>query len=280
MLKSRKRLAIILTVISVFVVLLVLGSALFSLQGVSIEFALVKTENSVLATYDKDAMVKAGNFSYGKNILFLNFDKNMEKIEKAFPYAKVVKVTRNFPNKAIVYVTEREPMFKVTQPDGSAYILDAELKVLKHATGIMSAVDSNLPEWTDFPFGLTSTAASIEVGTFISNDHLKNVIVDIYSGIIDNDVNLSMGVMSSITITTSGTGEEKVTLKLDDGETIEINGTNYLAEKVLGAFKIWQTEVSQLPEKYPDRSQVVITVTSNFRLENAEIGISVSGGID
>ncbi len=279
MLKSRKRLAIILTVISVFVVLLVLGSALFSLQSVSIEFALVKTENSVLATYDKEEMVKAGGFSYGRNILFLNFDKNMERIEKAFPYAKVVKVTRNFPNKAIVYVTEREPMFKVSQPDGSAYILDADLKVLKHSTGIMSSFESNLPEWEDFPFGVASTSGNIEVGSFVSNDHLKNVIVDVYSGIIDNDVNLSMGVMSSISITTSGSGEEKVILKLDDGETIEINGTNYLAEKVLGAFRIWQTEVQQLPEKYPDRSQVVITVTSNFRLDNEEIGISVSGGV-
>lgn len=279
MLKSRKRLAIILTVISVFVVLLVLGSALFSLQSVSIEFALVKTENSVLATYDKEEMVKAGGFSYGKNILFLNFDKNMERIEKSFPYAKVVKVTRNFPNKAIVYVTEREPMFKVSQPDGSAYILDADLKVLKHSTGIMSSFESNLPEWEDFPFGVASTSGNIEVGSFVSNDHLKNVIVDVYSGIIDNDVNLSMGVMSSISITTSGSGEEKVILKLDDGETIEINGTNYLAEKVLGAFRIWQTEVQQLPEKYPDRSQVVITVTSNFRLDNEEIGISVSGGV-
>lgn len=273
MLKSRKRLAIILTVISVFVVLLVLGSALFSLQHVTIEFAVLRNESSVLATYNKEEMVKTGNFSYGKNILFLNFESNMARIEEAYPYAKVVKVERKFPNNAIVYIVEREPMFKVIQPDNSYYILDADLKILKHATGVLDDVDGNLPEWNSFP--LTTT----QVGSFVSNDYLRNVIININAGVVDNDVNLNISIISSINLENiEGSEDELLTLVLNDQVTIKITGTNNLAEKVLGALNRYQLDIQGNSNKYPDMSAVTITVTKNFTLDN-DVGIAVSGGV-
>lgn len=274
MLKSKKRVVIIMSVIAVLFVLLVLGSALFSLQSVKIEFALIKTENSMLATYDKDEMVKTGQFAYGKNILFLNFDQSIEQIEKAYPYAKVVKVTRNFPNSAVVYVTEREPLFKVRQTDGSCYVLDGDLKVLSHSTGQLSDVEESLPEWNSFPI-----LQGVEVGSFIDNDELRQVILSISSAVVDDDVKLNMSVMSSISLENiQGSEDQLLTIVLDDKVTIKITGTNNLLEKALGAFNLYQTEVQAVPEKYPDKTQVVITVTKNYSLEN-NLGISVSGGV-
>ena len=131
-----------------------------------------------------------------------------------------------------------------------------------------------MPEWNSFPI-----PQGVEVGSFIDNDELRQVILSISSAVVDDDVKLNMSVMLSISLENiQGSEDQLLTIVLDDLVTIKITGTNNLLEKALGAFNLYQTEVQAVPEKYPDKTQVVITVTKNYSLEN-NLGISVSGGV-
>ena len=87
MLKSKRRLITVFVILGVFASLLILGSALFSIREITVEFYSYGDE---LKTYNKEQILVVGDFPYGKNILFEKFDKNKANIEQNFPYAKVL----------------------------------------------------------------------------------------------------------------------------------------------------------------------------------------------
>ena len=123
----KKRLIILCSILSVIAVLIVLASTVFMLSSVKVNF--LESGMQVLSELDAQQIVKSGKFKYGSNILFSDFEKQMARIEKAHPFAKVHKVERKFPNKAIVHISERSPACHVKQ-NGNVYVLDSEFKVL------------------------------------------------------------------------------------------------------------------------------------------------------
>ena len=62
--------------------IVVLSSALFSFRTVSVE---CRTNTFVITQSDHQKIIDSGDFKYGKNILFINFKKNIENIELKNP---------------------------------------------------------------------------------------------------------------------------------------------------------------------------------------------------
>lgn len=265
MLKSKRKLIITLTVVGVIVLLLIVSSALFSLKTVTIDYLSLNTdvEHSVMATYNKDEIIKAGNFAYNKNILFIKYDGAKDRIEKAFPFAKVLGFVRHFPSSVVVSLTEREPVAKILRNDGKWVVLDDELKVLI-VSYTLDSYYANLPTLDNT---IISTAGAQE-GTFLSSPYLASAIHNIKRGITDDDVNLNMKTISTISISTGDALEDYiVNMLLNDGCRIVFKGINNLAEKSLAVFKTYNT-VKNDTTNYPEINKVTISVESDYRYGN------------
>lgn len=187
---KRKRFWIIFT--SVFVSLIVLFSVfalVFRLKTVDIEFRAI-AENSNLQEGIIDKVRDTGDFDFGKNIVFMNFEDNIAKIEKSNPYVKVEQIVRHFPNIVRIYISERIPKYRVKDSNeltSSWYILDNDFKILdkvgedelktKKVCG-----DSNYFDQTIEIAKETLTFDSKIIGEFVENN-LKNYLSSITSGI-------------------------------------------------------------------------------------------------
>ena len=130
---KRKKLWIIFgSVIASVVVLCVIFALVFRLKTVDIEFRTrVAQANTNLGEDVQTKVLESGEFEFGKNILFMNFDENIKKIEKSNPYVKVEQVIRSFPNIVRVYISERIPKYRIKDSsEAKWYILDTEFKIL------------------------------------------------------------------------------------------------------------------------------------------------------
>lgn len=254
MLKSKRRLIIIVSILGVLLLLLILGGALFSLRGVTVEYNYTYGSEHI-KNYNKDEIVRVGNFPFGKNILFQEYSSCFERIEEAFPYAKVYGTTRHFPNKLIVCISEREPVVRFQTKTGSWAVLDVELKVLNIASfDNLTEFERGLPVYEP----LDGETASL--GKKLSSEANKSIITSIRQAVGDNDSNLSMAFIENISVTESAGDITVVKIVLDDdGLTIKIFGTNNLAQRALQAFNFYQTHV----DHSQDLSNYVITVTES-----------------
>ena len=137
---SKGRIIFLSVFFIVVVALIVVFSTVFNLKSVRVEY--ISNAPILQENYTEQDIINAGEFPYGKNVLFLDVDEITTRIEQTIPYAKVQKIMRQFPNKMVVYVVERTPAFKVNVP-GSVnewVILDDSFKVLR------VALDSELLE--------------------------------------------------------------------------------------------------------------------------------------
>ena len=111
------------------VVVIVLSSAVFALDSVSIVF---HNQTNILSG-DENVIIESGNFRYGENVFLSNKKQYVNNIESANPYIMVLNIETKFPNKYIVHAVEREPVF-VFQTNNKYTITDEYLKVLKRET--------------------------------------------------------------------------------------------------------------------------------------------------
>ena len=66
----------------------------------------------------------------GGSVLFLGKEKLISRLEKQFPYLKIVNIETQIPNKLIIHAAEREELFAVNSGEKS-YFLDEEFKILR-----------------------------------------------------------------------------------------------------------------------------------------------------
>lgn len=269
--KSRKKLWITLTAVvaSIAVVCLVFG-LLFRLKTVSVEFrsrqdtlAFSQLETGILEKVKKD-----GEFETGKNLLFLNFDENIAKIEKANPFVKVEQIIRRFPNEVGVYISERIPMFRVkdkNSPDW--FILDSEFKVLKKITEaqVSQAGLYGSLSFEDKTVEINPDSLKIEtyIGEFVTakNDvHFKEIASGIMAAYDNKDVSRA----KSITISEGSKFEVEIVMKTlstdsGDGCKIVIEGSHDLRTKVYSAVALFSETLQA--DSSQDLSNSTITVS-------------------
>ena len=121
-----KRLWVILAVIASAVVLAVVLGTLFSIGGVDVN----TTNDITLSAEQKSNIIELSQIKKGKNIFSIDEGIAISNIELNQPTLKVISIERKFPNKVVIYVTDRTPVFSCATGDGRYAILDRELKVM------------------------------------------------------------------------------------------------------------------------------------------------------
>lgn len=192
---------------------IVFSSCLLGLIGLCVIFAVVfrlKTvdvvirsrkvpESTNLEAGIQQRVLETGEFDIGKNILFMNFDENIEKIEKSNPFVKVEQVIRHFPNNVRIYISEREPKYRVKDSSTLTenwYIMDEDFKILDKVTeGELTTKqvcgNSNYFDQTIEITKETLTLTSAIIGEFASDElsvHLAEIVRGVYGKTTDHTV--------------------------------------------------------------------------------------------
>ena len=188
----RKKILIILSIVGLSLIALCMVFALtFRLKTVNVEFRS-RAANTNLPAEIQNRVFETGEFDIGKNIIFMNFDDNIEKIEKSNPFVKVEQIIRRFPNKVTIYISERIPKYRVKEDSNQTnnwYILDEDFKILdKVSTEELTSkkVSGNL---TYFKQTIeiekeTLTFKSAIIGEFVTEaEEIKNFMSKISAGV-------------------------------------------------------------------------------------------------
>lgn len=241
---KRKKFWIIFGSVCLSVVFLcVIFAFVFRLKTVDVEFR-AKAENTNLEEGILDKVKDTGEFDFGGNIVFMNFEKNIQKIEKSNPFIKVEQVVRHFPNIVRVYISERIPRYRVKDSNETSiswYILDEDFKILDKVSDAELSTkivckDSNYFIQTTEITKETLTFTSKIIGEFV-DEELKTYLYEITTGIYgktkDTTVIRSIdysGVTKTFTLTMRNESYAD-----QHGCNIVISGTDDVYKKALAA---------------------------------------------
>ena len=256
--KNKKLLISIISIVFAIVVIS-LAVSVFTIKQVKVNYTV--TQNVI----DTNEINESANSFAGKNLLFLNTDKIVDKLEEN-PYVEVVSVEKKFPNVVEVSVKERKEIYTV-EYEGKTYLTDVDGLVLaeKDATkvyGEHELISLSLKNVNVLEFQLGKVIKT-DAQDFISNafeiarqvnltDSVKNMEVEkIFSG-VDN-VNAS-GYNSRISFETySG-----VTIVIYKAE---IKGL----EKAVKAFELYDSQSSDYVKSFDNI--VVLEVNGEIKAE-------------
>ena len=189
---KRKRFWIIFSSVCLgLIILCTIFALVFRLKTVDVEIRSRETQASTNLGADiKQRVLETGEFDFGKNILFMNFKDNIEKIEKSNPFVKVEQVVRHFPNIVRVYISEREPKYRVKESSEQTenwYILDDEFKILDKVseteleTKKISGTSCYFDQTIEITKETCTLSASAIIGEFVE-DKLSTYLSDITAG--------------------------------------------------------------------------------------------------
>ena len=271
---KKRRIIVICCIVGIIVVTAAIFAAMFNLQHISVE--IVKNP-SIVNSYGSsigEDIIKSGEFPYGSNTLFSSYESNEKKIEKAYPFVKVEKMVRRFPNKMTIYVSGRMPEVVVKDSENASrwYVLDIDMKCL---AVIYSVADLSNEMYEDLPVVSGAGITGIESGDFIDTNG-SNILVEVLDGIYGKDQTKS-SVMSDITIDLEN---EKYTITLRDGNVdgskIEINGNKQIKEKVFTAYSLFK--LVEHDGRFPDKQKMYFIALKDFVFEtNAKIIMKYDG---
>lgn len=127
---KKRRLLLVIVISLIFVLVFSFSSAIFELKTVDVVFlkngqALSSSETLSI----KQKILNETSFDYGSSIFFVPNDKYNGQIEYNEPKLKVVGTEKVFPNKLLIKVCPREPVFFFANTS-KAYSLDSEFKLL------------------------------------------------------------------------------------------------------------------------------------------------------
>lgn len=126
-LKKHKKATIICScVLVLLIVLVILMFTLFSLKEVKVEYKTgrINLTDEITTEIENEALKTGGS------VLFLGKEKLISRLEKQFPYLKIVNIETQIPNKLVIHAVEREELFAINSGEKS-YFLDEEFKILK-----------------------------------------------------------------------------------------------------------------------------------------------------
>lgn len=137
---------------------------LFSLKSVEIEF---ETGNKIITNEMQSQIIS--EIDLGGTVFFKNKDEMTSKIEKKYPYVKVINIETILPNKFIIHIAERQEIYAITSLNRTCY-LDNELKVLRINEGNFISVSTNAIK-LDL-FGLDFDLSAFSEGQFFDVSEL------------------------------------------------------------------------------------------------------------
>lgn len=124
--KHKKAVIISSCVLILLIVLVILMFTLFSLKEVEVEY---KTGTKNL-TEEITTQIEQEALKTGGSVLFLGKENLISRLEKQFPYLKIVNIETQIPNKLVIHAVEREELFAINSGENS-YFLDEDFKILR-----------------------------------------------------------------------------------------------------------------------------------------------------
>ena len=129
-----KRITLLVSIICVVLVFVVLSSTVFSLNRVEFCFLqspiYYKSDSNIA-----ESVIKSGKFNYGESVFLIDKEAHAKKIEKEYPYIKVVGIETKFPNVLLIQSIERQAFFAVPNEENTMFaICDGDFKVLRVVT--------------------------------------------------------------------------------------------------------------------------------------------------
>lgn len=266
--KRRKKILVIFSVIGLSLILLsVIFALMFRLKTVDIEFRS-RAVNTNLPAEIQNRVFETGEFGVGKNIVFMNFDNNIAKIEKSNPFVKVEQVIRRFPNKVTIYISERVPKYRVKEDSKQTnnwYILDEDFKILDKVSEdelTTKKVSGNLTYFKQTTEILkeTMTLKFAIIGEFVTDaEEIKNFMSKISAGVYAKTTDST--VIRSVNYSKINKQFEIVMrnqgLDNEEGCMLLISGETDLYEKVLAGV------VVHLSNKEANTPGVIIEIYKN-----------------
>ena len=243
---------------------------MFRLKTVDVEFRAI-AEKTNLSDGTIDKVKKTAEFDFGKNILFMSFDDNIQRIEKNNPYVKVEQIVRHFPNIVRVYISERIPKYRVKDSDESVvhwYILDEDFKILDkvNAEELNTKLVCGNSNYFDQTIEITKdtlTFKSAIIGEFV-DDEIKQYLSAITAGIYGKtkDFTAIRSIEYSKTTETFSLIMRNKALDEQKGCMIKITGVSKLYDKSLaGAVCFVDGQVvDDVVERIENNPDVVITI--------------------
>ena len=147
-------------VLLILLTLIILMFTLFSLKNVEVK---MHTECENISAKMQESI--KGEVNLGGTVFFKNKEELVNNIEKKYPYAKVVNIETVFPDKFVVHLAERQPVYSITS-GGKEYVLDKELKILNILSEKSDEISLDL-------FGLEFDFSSVTEGSFLNLADIK-----------------------------------------------------------------------------------------------------------
>lgn len=143
----------LLTILIIFIVIgtfAVLGSALFAVRNVTVQFT-----NEPIFQKDEEAQVESSlrssvlGFTQKKNAIFgINREKIKSTIEEANTRVRVTNIEVKFPNRIEIKIRERYPVYKLQFGDGTTAVMCGQLRVLeKLDAAALNDLEVNKVKW-------------------------------------------------------------------------------------------------------------------------------------
>lgn len=228
-----KRLVIIFSVLTILVLIIVLGSTIFTVQKA--EFVFKNELNQNIPVPDRFANLSATQLIEsvtGKSIFFVSESKLIETIEKKYPYLNVLSIERVFPDNLILHCIERVPVLLV-EKNGTKYALDSEGFVVSTMITNIGLIELD---------GASNAFSSLEVGSFAKvnpQDEWKlNVVLDVLAQLWQLTYDTPEFGMVINNIVFDGTDLKLATVT---GSVITLTDcVNLTQEKLLCGYGAWQ----------------------------------------
>ena len=219
---TKKKFLIILGSVAVALVglIILLSFTLFSLKKIEIDY---RTSVTNFVVSDEE-IIESADINMGGSVFFKTKSKYIERLEKKYPYIKVVNIETVFPSKFVIHIAERQEIYAIKH-NGLYHICDNELKILR-ITDVFDSTQEN---------AILITGTKIKEGNYAVCDKLVlEDYVDIYESLYSN--NRTLGEQQSLI---KSINFEKVrddvikqdiliaTLNMFDGQVYKIKNCEY-----------------------------------------------------
>lgn len=239
-----KRLIILISVFVFIALIVVLGSTVFTLKSVEIDWTTTRAE---LINKTDEQILDDIELPMGESIFLIQKQEIINKIEKNNPYIQVLNIETVAPDKLKVYSAERESLYAIKIDSNNYAVVDKELKVLKFisAVELSSLSIENKPVLLSVTqSGLTLTQNNFEIGTKANIENLTEILTKLTYSLQSAKYNslAIRGFISNISINLNA--DKTITIKTRYGINIKIEGIddNNLTDKLLLGLSVYETK--------------------------------------
>ncbi len=223
---KNKRLIILLSIFAFIILIVVLSSTVFTVHATSISVEWHISPLQFMQGQDKEIV---GEIVDKENIIFYDKNQAISTLEEKYPYIKVLKIEKKFPNKIIVHATERQEQYAI-KVNEKYYVLDEEGKVLnsydQSGFDALGATPNRRPLVVSIS-GMTIEESTMQIGKYAEISRVITILKNLSSGlknsgytetwqVINNfkSVSIELGYVSKLSLDTNA--ERNITLIIND----------------------------------------------------------------